>query len=178
MDRVAAAVKWLASFTKRSWALEDYPVRVLEREAHSSGVRDVPSQWTALIVNWWHMRGDGRTHDEALDRLRERFLAYSRDSPLPRPGRGAPFKFEIASQDIVTEFAPVVHRILREVIGLDPDQCLITDESTLWDFHDGESNQPFLDKIKQVFGVDVSTVEPPTLSAIAQHVEKTRRTTR
>jgi hypothetical protein len=44
---------------------------------------------------------------------------------------------------------------------------LVTDESSLWDFHDEETNAEYFRKISLLYGVDVSGVEPPTLARIA-----------
>jgi hypothetical protein len=43
-------------------------------------------------------------------------------------------KFELADQDIVDRYPRIVASVVQTVVGLDPDQVLVTDESTLRDF--------------------------------------------
>jgi hypothetical protein len=120
------------------------------------------------------MRGDGFTREEAFRELETRFAAFRRDNPLPRPGRGAPLKVELASTTTIDEHHDLVRDLLERVVGMDPDQCLVTDESSLWDFHDGETNEPYVRKIALLYGVDVSGLEPPTLASICQRIKENR----
>jgi hypothetical protein len=171
MEPVTTAAKFLRSFLKASWALEDYPVRVTERPARTSGRRQAFT-WTAQIVNWWHMRGDGFTREEAMLRLQERFAAYKAAKPLPRPGRGAPLQVELASSRVVEENQEIVDDLLRRVVGVDPHECLITDESSLWDFHDQESNEPYLQRIRELYDIDASDMDPPTLANLSRRIRE------
>ncbi len=177
MDQFRAISRFVASFLKDSWSLEDYPVRILHRPidpAEKHG-RLKPFAWTAQIVNWWHMRGDGHSRDEAIASLQEHFAKFRADHPLPRPGRGAGLKVEMAPSGVVEANAEIVDDILERVIGCAPGDCLVTDESSLRDFHSGEDNQEHFRKIAILYGVDVSDVNPPTLAAIAERIHRERR---
>ena len=172
MDQIRAAMKFLGSFGKRDWCLEDYPVRVLHRPSAESGGRRRAYSWTAQIINWWHMRGDGFTQDQALQHLADRFRAFKASSALPRPGRGVPPRIELAATTVVDEHRDLVRDLVQRVIGLNPGDCLVTDESSLWDFHDGDGNAEYCRKIALLYGVDVSGVEPPTLAGICRKIRE------
>lgn len=176
MDQVRAVGRFVASFFKDSWSLEDYPVRVLHRPIDPAEERGrlKPFAWTAQIVNWWHMRGDGHTREEALAALQEHFARFRAANPLPRPGRGAALKVEMAPSGVVEANAEIVGDILERVLGFAPSDCLVTDESSLWDFHNGEDNQEYFRKIAILYGVDVSGIDPPRLAAIAERIRRER----
>jgi len=177
MDQVRAIGRFVASFFKDSWSLDDYPVRILHQPGDPAKKlgRLKPFAWTAQVVNWWHMRGDGHTRDEAFAALQERFSRFREANPLPRPGRGAALKIEIAPSGVVEANAELVDDILERVIGLAPGDCLVTDESSLSDFHTDEDNQEYFRKIAILYGVDVSDIDPPTLAAIAARIHGDRR---
>jgi hypothetical protein len=120
------------------------------------------------------MRGDGFTREEALGVLRERFESYRARHHLPRPGRGAPLEIEMASQDLLRQHEALVRDLLQRVLGFNPDECLVTDESSLWDFHNEETNAEYVRKISLLYGVDVSDIDPPTLAAIAERLHERR----
>jgi hypothetical protein len=172
MERRRAAGKFLRSFLTPDWSLENYPVRVLQRSGKGAGRRK-PFTWTAQIVDWWHMRGDGFRREEALQRLRERFAAYKAANPLPRPGGGAPFECELAAADVIEANREIVDDLLRRVIGMELADCLVTDESSLWDFHNQESNAPYLEKIRDLYGVE-AVDDPPTLAAPSTRIRERR----
>jgi len=172
MNQLRALAKFVKSFFKSEWELSDYPLRVLHRPEVEPSGRRRPYSWTAQVINWWHMRGDGHTREEALLELERRFTAFKIGNPLPRPGRRARLKVEIASSAVVDEHQELVADLLERVIGMSPRECLVTDESSLWDFHDGETNEPYVRKIALLYGVDVSDVEPLTLAAICQKIRE------
>ena len=57
---------------------------------------------------------------------------------------------------------------------MDFDECFISDESSLWDFHGKESNDSYYLKIKEKFDVDVSDIKDAKLGAIFQHIHEYR----
>ena len=63
-----ATYKYLLSFRKAEWTLEDYPVRLRERA--TSAETPALRAWCAQIVNWWLMAGFGDTPEGALEDLR------------------------------------------------------------------------------------------------------------
>jgi hypothetical protein len=79
---------------------------------------------------------------------------------------------ELAASELVESNREIVDDLLRSVMGLDPMECLVTDESSLWDFHDEESNAPFIEKIGTLYGVDVADLDPPTLAVISGRIRE------
>ena len=50
-DQAKAFQKFVLSFLKHDWTLDDYPLRVTDRGPVESEGRLKPSRWTAQIVN-------------------------------------------------------------------------------------------------------------------------------
>ena len=51
----------------------------------------------------------------------------------------------------------------------------ISDESSLWDFHQDETNDPLVSRIKELYDVDVSDIRSARLSEILERIAtKTR----
>jgi len=75
--------KYLLSFSKNDWELEDYPIRYKEQDIED------PSEplWTAQIIKWWNITGVGESKNEAFENLRSNLNAVKKfRSDLPRPG--------------------------------------------------------------------------------------------
>jgi hypothetical protein len=47
---------------------------------------------------------------------------------------------------------------------------MISDQSSLWDFHSEETNNALIEKISQVYGVDVSDIESAKLCEILERI--------
>jgi hypothetical protein len=176
MDQVRAFTKYASSFLKATWSLEDYPVRLRKI---GPIVRGGPRgrglvTWNAQIINWWHMRGVGSTPEAAVESLARRLAGFAVSHPLPRPGRGAPLNIEVADSRLVEGHKQLVDDILERVMGFPATDCLVTDESTLWDFHEDDDNREYFRKISLIYGVDVSGIEPPTFAAIAEKIRRDR----
>jgi hypothetical protein len=166
----------LRSFRKRTWTLADYPIRILYRPGKSPPLpeRLIYSPWTAQVINWWVMRGDGVSREDALRELHRRFAEHKDRSPLPRPGLRYRPKIEFASSARVEQLRPFVDDLVERVLRLNPRECFISDESSLWDFHAEETNDELLRRISLLYGIDASHLEPPTLAAIAQLIATNR----
>ena len=167
---------FVRSLGKRAWALSDYPVRIVHRPAPEPAgpSRLVYMPWTAQVVNWWLMRGDGLTREAATAELERRLAAFAESHPLPRPG--IPFRqpIDYAETDEVERLRPFVEDLLSRVLQVDPAECFVSDESSLWDFHGDETNDEYLRRISLLYGVDASHLDPPTLVAIARLVAVSR----
>ena len=70
---------------------------------------------------------------------------------------------ELASTVEVDKFESIAPDFFERILDMDRNDCLITDESSLWDFHGERSNEPFYSKILEAYGIDVSDVEKGTL---------------
>lgn len=165
MDSIQAGLKWIKSFFKSEWTLEDYPVRYKKW----SDDPDDPQRWDARIINWWALAGVGGSKSEAYEDLRESFAAAREEfEGLPRPGTGV-FP-EFASDDELRRYWGVTSRIVSEVLGFDPDSIFISDGTSLWDFTDDEGVVTYQAQIQKLFGKDISHIEDGNLAEIAKFI--------
>lgn len=172
IDQLARTVAYIKSFGNPRWTLEDYPVRVRanERVQLAPNSRFKPVLWSARILGWGNIMGHGDTRDEALLNLRARFQEYlDTGKTPPRPGtERADFSF--APADRVAKLEDVAPKFFREIIGIDFRDCLITDESSLWDFHFDADNETMFKRIDAVYGVDVRDIESGDIADILERL--------
>ena len=90
--------------------------------------------------------------------------------PMPRPGTKVPIEF--APSNRVDANAELRDDFIRRVFGL--DWAFISDESSLWDFHTGETNEVLMAKISILYGVDVSDIDSGNLAMIIQRIATDR----
>jgi hypothetical protein len=178
MNQLKALSKLVRSFGKTDWSLDHYPIDVFEwpPSQESETGRWKPFTWTAQIINWENIRGDGYSREEAMADLADAFQKYKATHDcLPRPGLGAKMEITFAPMVEVERYPDLSRDILSRVLGMDPDECLITDESSLWDFHNGETNDEYISKIILLYGVDISDMDQPKISAICKRIDEHRR---
>lgn len=167
---INAAWKRVASLFKREWTLNDYPVRIRcqkpdERETVPQ-LKFVP--WFADVWNWHAMSGSGDTKEEAIGRLRERFAEFvATGERLPRPGVAVPLKSAARGRTIYHE--ELAKDFTQRVLNL--DWAWLSDESSLWHFHTEATNDRFISKIREVYGVDVSDLECARLVDIFDRIQ-------
>lgn len=70
----------------------------------------------------------------------------------------------------IDKFESIAPDFFERILDMDREDCLITDESSLWDFHTERSNEPFYSRILEVYGIDVSDVEKGNLARIFQRI--------
>jgi hypothetical protein len=148
------------SYRKTTWTIEDYPVRLQRQDVESMKppVRGKPIVWSAQVINWWQMAGHGDTREDAVANLRISFENFRNSHEvLPRPGTGAPLEF--APSHLIEQHEVLARDFLRRVLDLSYDECFISDQSSLWDFHESDSNGALYRKISDLYGVDVSNVD-------------------
>lgn len=120
------------------------------------------------------MSGGGNTPREALEDLRklfEQFKATNKD--LPRPGTKVPIKF--AARVRVDRHAKLAKDFIKRILGF--EWAWISDESSLGDFHDEETNETLIRKIRSTYGVDVSDITDGNLADILDRIaEKVKLT--
>jgi len=154
--KALAAQKYILSFLKprEKWRLEDYPVRTHKQEtANDTGPERLrPSPWVADIVGWlisvW-----GDTEEEAIKKLRENFeLKRTTDPQIARPGTKAPVQFTSVSR--IERNKELSEDFIQRVLKL--PWAFISDESSLWDFHEEENNNAYFILIRSIYGIDVS----------------------
>lgn len=81
---------------------------------------------------------------------------------MPRPGSKP--KITFASDERVSRFPELRDNFIKEVLQL--EWALVTDESSLWDFHTDTDNRNMYLKIAGVYGVDVSHIISANLADI------------
>ena len=159
--------KYLRSFCKREWSAEDYPIRVRRFDDTTT---DDPARWkpirvNAAVINWWQMSGSGETEAEAVKDLATKLEARkARGEPLPRPGTGLPIEF--AASGRVEAHHRLAADFVKRVLGLDIGDCFISDESSLWDFHEHDDNTALYNEIMLIYGVDVADIDGARLADI------------
>ncbi len=84
-------------------------------------------------------------------------------------------KFELASTTEIDKYESIAPDFFEKILDMKRNDCLITDESSLWDFHGEMSNDPFYSKILEVYGVDVSDVDKGNLAKIFQIIAEAKR---
>jgi hypothetical protein len=175
IEMLQALAKRLASYRKSAWSLEDYPIRILHREPdprfETSRLQEIP--WSAQIINWWQMGGHGSTRAEALENLALNFARYrSSHETLPRPGTGAPLEF--AGAGVIDQHRALARDFMERIFNLNLDECFISDESSLWDFHGEETNDAYNRRIALIYRVDVSDLEDAKLGKILERIASER----
>jgi len=177
-ENLLAAWRFCLSFTKRKWELRNYPVVIRKQETPRRGPsasERPPLPYAARIVNWWVMTGLGNTPEEAMNELAGQFSQmkdnrHREGKPMPRPGTNVPIEF--APSDGVYAHPDLTDDFIRRVLGL--DWAFVSDQSSLWDFHEGQTNEALIAKIKELYGVDVSDIESGHLATILDRIATAR----
>jgi len=89
--------------------------------------------------------------------------------------RKSPVSLELASTKVVDKFASIAPDFFEKILDMDLNDCLITDESSLWDFHTEKSNDLLYSKILEAYGVDVSDVEKGNLAKIFRRIMEVKQ---
>ena len=117
------------------------------------------------------MAGSANSRLEALEELRKHFDRFKATKPsLPRPGAKVPVEF--AARVRVGQHSELEKDFVKRV--LDVDWAWISDESSLWDFHGDETNESLTEKIRHIYGVDVSDISSGNLADIFDRISKYR----
>jgi hypothetical protein len=161
----------LDSVFKREWTLDDYAIRVsfLPNIESSHNSRLKPFQWTARIINWPTMSGSANSRAEALAELQKNFDRYKSTRPhLPRPGTKVPIEY--AGSGRVDQYPELARDFLERI--LDIKGAWISDESSLSHFHEQETNEFLIEKIRRVYGADVSDIPGGNLADIFDRIRE------
>src|SRR5947209_18737576 len=117
------------------------------------------------------MSGGGNTRLEALEDLRKSFDRFRvTKKALPRPGTKVPIEF--AAHERVGQHSELAKDFVKRVLGI--DWAWISDESSLWDFHGDETNETLTEKIRHIYGVDISDISSGNLADIFDRISKYR----
>ena len=176
-NRLHGLWKLCLSFRKRDWELGDYPVVIRQHEVDSKyeSTRFEQRPYSAFILNWGLTAG-GDSEREALAALRQHFATAKAErmrlgTPLPRPGTRVPIQF--ASQAQVSAYPELTEDFGHRVLEL--KWVWISDESSLWDFHQEETNDSLIFRIKELYDVDVSDIKSARLSEILERIATKKR---
>ncbi len=169
--QLLALWKRLLSFFKTNWALEDYPIRFYYTpppEPPAPG-RLQPICWRATVVNWSGIGGNGVTKAAALAALRESFDHFKERTPkLPRPGLKFATEIKFADTDRIATHPELAKEFIQSVLQL--PWAFISNVSSLYDFHGESTNQKYQDRIRELYGVDVSDIESGNLADILERI--------
>jgi hypothetical protein len=160
-------VKYVLSFFKSDWDVKDYPIRVRHCTVPPYDPEDrlIILPWTVQVVNWPVTVGQGNTRGEAFADLRTRFERRKElGLGFPRPGRGLPI--ELAPTHRISEHPDLARDFFSKILDLNYDECFISDESSLWDFHVAENNDDVNEKVLLTYGVDISDIDTGNLADI------------
>jgi hypothetical protein len=169
---IKATWKYLLSLPKKEWSIQDYPLRYIHQDVSgyqdSSSLRPIP--WTVQIINWWQMAGHGETKDAAYAELAKKIEDYkSSGEPLPRPGTGHPLEF--VSCEGIRKYEIIAEDFFPRILDMELEDILfLSDQSSLFDFHFDKSNKSCYEKIKSVYGVDVSDIKNGNLLEIFRRI--------
>lgn len=158
--------KYIQSFLKKDWSLEDYPISEVPVDASAFEEAGKAPPRALMVERWIAMNGIGPTLEEAWDDLRGKFEEYrSSGKPLPRPG--AYVQPEFTSAEGLEAHEELAQRFFPEVLGLNFDDCFVSDESSLSDFYDDtRTKEQVHAKLKDCFGLDASTIQDDRLVAV------------
>jgi len=114
------------------------------------------------------MSGNGDRRQEALENIRKSFDRFvATKERLPRPGTRVPLKF--AASNRVSQHPKLTKDFSQRVLDL--DWVWISDQSSLWDFHGEATNEKLVEKIRRVYGVDVSDITSGNLADIFDKIQ-------
>jgi hypothetical protein len=175
-EQLLAAWKFCLSLRKGDWELDDYPIAMREQKIDPDYTerRFQQHRYAARVVNWWTLSGTGDTRQEALLALKAHFASMKAEraktgETLPRPGTKVPLQF--ASQERVGIYSELAEDFTHRVLKL--DWACISDESSLWDFHDNRTNEELVAKVREVYAVDVSDIQSARLQEIFERIATT-----
>jgi hypothetical protein len=169
-ERIQIWFKWLLSFRKREWTLVDYPVRV-----RVNGQSPEPSvTYCAQILNWPEPLGLGPTTNEAYIALAANLEEIRKHrETMPRPGMHVPIQF--ASTERVERNSDLLDDFIRRVLLFKKgDPVFVSDMSSLADFGDDTKVQELVERIKDVYSIDVTDIASGTgnIADILKRIEK------
>jgi predicted RNase H-like HicB family nuclease len=164
-DGMRMAWKRALSYFRRSWKFSDYPIRVRVQ----SDVLPDARYWARVLG--WNLDGLGSTRDDAMRALEQVFetrkaALTEKGKPLPRPGRRAPVRF--APQERVLAHGDLAEDFIQRVLGL--EWAWISDESSLGDFHNEQTNATLCAQIRAAYGVDASDIESGNIADILDRI--------
>lgn len=169
-EKILAFYKRLLSYTKKTWDLNDYPLRY-KNQADPNDKNIKP--WVVQVVNWWTLTGLGDTKEEAYTMLNEAFENYKLyNDTMPRPGCSVPFQY--ADTTAVDNLEHVAVDFFDKILDYNYYECFISDESSLIDF--GQDTQETLQKINDTYGLDLKEIGDGNIVRILTLIDEKSKT--
>jgi len=159
------------SFFKSEWSFDDYPVSFTRPIPDNVKSGTVPADtWIVGVDGWPGMVEMASSKTEALHRLQDRFREYVQSGEkLPRPGTQQ--KLEVACSEGIEKYDNLLPSFLKEIMDFDPNELVfVSDESSLWDFAEGDTLEPYFAKIQERYEIDVSDIENGNLLEILTRI--------
>lgn len=168
--------KYCLSFLKRDWSVGDYPIRIRKNQPLdfdlATAFPDAKTEaYLAQIINWWALSGGGDSPEQAKAALADAFASFKAERlqdgiPLPRPGTSVPLEF--ASQERVNRHPELQRDFFHKVLEL--EWAWVSDETSLKDLSPEAGTSSLVEKIRAVYGVDVSDIESGSLAEILERI--------
>lgn len=84
-------------------------------------------------------------------------------------------KIEFASTKEIRQYEEIAADFLERIFDMDRCSCLISDESSLWDFRTDQSKKTIWRRIQETYGLDVSDVTDGNLVTIFKRIDWQRK---
>jgi hypothetical protein len=161
--------KRLLSYRKKDWSFHDYPLVLRTQE----GVPVSDRHWARILG--WNIDATADSKEEALRKVEELFeslkaLKHESGEPVPRPGAKVPIKF--ASSARIDSHGALkqdfIHRVLRF------EWAFMSDETQLVHFTGDQDTSEFVERIQEIYGVNVSDIESGSVSEILDRIDAKR----
>jgi hypothetical protein len=173
-DQILAFWKRLLSYTKKTWNINDYPLRYKkQKNDKSSDAESGIKEWSVQIINWWSLIGLGDTKSQAFDMLNDNFNSYKRNhEKLPRPGVIVPIEFAEGTkleqlEDVAINFFPTI-------LGYDFHGIFVSDQSSVFDF--GIDEKELIEKINANYNLNLSELGDGNIVRLLQDIKARGRT--
>jgi hypothetical protein len=154
-------VAYIASFFFKRWTLKHYPVTYTR-----NGSAD--PRWLARIEGWPLMMGLGNSRSAAYDALQKSLASHEAAEALPRPGSEVPIKW--APAILSQSYQAFGREFVRRIFGY--EDVMFTDMSSLSDLLGDKSLDEIYDKIRIIYGVDVSDIDEGNLVQVLARVSR------
>jgi len=167
MNKLKSFVKYLLSFFKETWEIDDYPLKLRLQENVPNAAR-----YCYQVINWWVMVGLGETPEKAKENLKESFNNWvQKNGYKPRPGKKVPLQF--ATSKKLQGFGGTLDDFKERILGFKKgDPVFISDQSTLFDFTAGQSIKTYTEKIRNIYSIDISDIKDGNISKIIERLNK------
>jgi len=166
---------------KKTYNFEDYTIKNWKNQ----NAEDKNVTYCAGITNWALMVGYGRTPEEALIDLKNKFKNYKNNyDTLPRPGEDVPLKF--ASSDKICYYEKIAVDYFKNVLRMDfYEGYYFTDSSCLSHLipSDEADNDEYICKMKELiikdtleyYNIDISDIYDEPFWKVFERIENNKK---